>query len=187
MDFELNKNGRSKMQEEARKLYDLPAKILVLKTLKLMFPESRFSYRIVETFQFGDIIMTEKATGIVYLVEVEARNEKDHGKNMRGDHPAVNITLKNNLEKLHQEGKKGFCISVSMADLNKEYASAFYVTLLKDIAVAPKKISYNYRGGYNEYFFKLSNSQVQRYNHDQHKSEYFKIKLNKEQKNDYYN
>ena len=52
MDFELNNNGRSKMQEEARKLYDLPAKILVLKTLKLMFPESRFSYRIVETFQF---------------------------------------------------------------------------------------------------------------------------------------
>ena len=187
MDIELNKNGRAKINKEALRLYDLPAKQLAIRSLKLKYPESRFSYRIVETFQFGDIIMTEKSTGQEYLVEVEARNERDHPKNMIGAFPEVNITLKNNLESLHNEGKKGFCISVNMDDLDKEYASAFYITMLKDIAVAPKKKSYNWRGGYDEYFFKLRNDQAQRFKLDQSTSKYVKINLTHERKNDYYN
>jgi hypothetical protein len=187
MEIELNKNGRAKINKEAHRLYDLPAKKLALRTLKLIYPESEFSYSIVETFQFGDIIMTEKRTGQEHLGEVEARNERDHTKNMIGAFPEVNITLKNNLESLHNAGKKGFCISVNMADLEKEYASAFYITLLKDIAVAPKKKSYNWRGGYDEYFFKLRNDQVQRFKLDQSTYNYSKINLIQEKNNDYYN
>ena len=182
----LNKNGRKYFDQVLYNLYDSPAKTLAINSLKLLYPEPRYSYEPIEKKEFGDFLMIDNEFGDVYLGEVEARNKKDHGRNMIAFYDEVNITLKHNLEQLFLSGKKGFCVSVCMDDLDKEFASEFYVTLLKDIATAPKKKS---RNKYNdeEYFFKLRNEQVKRYVLNSKNVTYDKIKLLKDIKDDYYN
>jgi hypothetical protein len=182
----LNKNGRKYFDQVLYNKYDSSGKTLAINSLKLLYPEPRYSYEPIEKKEFGDFLMTDNEFDDVYLGEVEARNKKDHGRNMIAFYDEVNITLKHNLEKLFLSGKKGFCVSVCMDDLDKEFASEFYVTLLKDIATAPKKKS---RNKYNdeEYFFKLRNEQVKRYVLNSENVTYDKIKLLKDIKNDYYN
>jgi hypothetical protein len=182
----LNKNGRKYFDKVLYNQYNSPGITLAINSLKLLYPEPRYSYEPIEKKQFGDFVMTDNEIGEVYLGEVEARNKKDHGRNMIAYYDEVNITLKHNLEQLFLSGKKGFCISVCMDDLNKEFASEFYVTLLKDIAIAPKKKNPNKHHD-EEYFFKLRNELVKRYVLNSQNVTYDKIKLLKGIKDDYYN
>ena len=182
----LNKNGRKYFDQVLYNKYDSPGKTLAINSLKLLYPEPRYSYLPIEKKQFGDFLMTDNEIGEVYLGEVETRNKRDHGRNMIAYYDEVNITLKHNIEQLFLSGKKGFCISVCEGDLDKDFASEFYVTLLKDIATAPKKKSPNKYHG-EEYFFKLRNELVKRYIFNSQNTTYDKIKLLKGIKNDYYN
>jgi hypothetical protein len=182
----LNKNGRKLHDHKLYKKCDPASKALAIKTLKLKYPEPRYTYKEIENFQFGDILMTDTLTGKIYLVEVESRNDRDFNNNLYAKYPDVNIPLKNNSENLHTSGHKGFCISINMEDFGKDYASAFYITSLKDISTAPKKKSPN-KYNEDEFFYKLKNNQVKRYVFNSQTGSYNKIKLIKGTQVDYYN
>jgi hypothetical protein len=79
--------------------------------------------------------------------------------------PDVNITLKNNVEELQNSGAEGFCISLSMDDLEKPFASEFYISKLSDLKKQFTDVSPNYRNQ-NERFFKLLHHQVVKWVYD---------------------
>ena len=185
---ELNKNGRSMFNKSQYLLNDQPGKLLALNSLKLIFKEPRFSYEIIEDFQFGDIKIIDTFTMKIKLIEVECREPWQHKNNMIGKFSDVNITLKNNVQKLQQNNIEGFCISLSKADFGKPYASEFYITKLSDMTEDCKGISPNYRSS-NEMFYKLLNHQVVKWVYNAELKRYQKLNnyLPRETKNDYYN
>ena len=161
----LNKNGRSKINYQALKEFDEPGKQLAYNTLRKIFKEPEYSYNIVEKYQFGDIELLKRLTNKLAIVEVECRKGWQHKNNMQCKFPDVNITLKNNVEELQANGAEGFCISLSMDDLKKPFASEFYISKLSDLRKQYTDVSPNYRNQ-NEKFFKLLHHQVVKWVYD---------------------
>ncbi len=185
---ELNNNGRSQFDQSQYQLFDEPGKLLAYNTLKLIFEEPRYSYKMIEKPQFGDIELYDSLKGITYLIEVECREPWQHKDNMRGRFPDVNITLKNKTQQLRLNGTKGFCISFSKSDLGKPFASEFYISKLSDLTDDVKGHSPNYRSK-NEMFYKLKNHQVVKWVFDLELNKYIKLNNYKprEYKHDYFN
>ncbi len=177
---QLNKNGRDEMDHEAYILYDTPGKLLAYNTLRKIFKESEYHYDIVEDYCYGDIKLTQKKTQMVIYVETECRTGWQHKKNMQEGFPDTNITLKNGVKKLQESGVKGFCISLSMDDLGKPFATEFYITKLSDLQY--KGPSPNKRNK-DENFFKLLNHQVVKWVYDKNLDKY--VKLNEYKPRDY--
>jgi len=188
----LNKNGRSIINYEALKQFDEPGKQLAYNTLRKIFKEPEYSYNIVEKYQFGDIEISKRLTNKLIIVENEFRTGWQHKNNMQCKFPDVNITLKNNVEKLQKSGAEGFCISLSMDDLEKPFASEFYISKLSDLKKQFTDVSPNYRNQ-NEKFFKLLHHQVVKWVYDFElgiyvkQNEYKPRFYNLETDDDYYN
>jgi hypothetical protein len=188
----LNKNGRSKINYEALKQFDEPGKQLAYNTLRKIFKEPEYSYNIVEKYQFGDIEILKRLTNKLTIVETEFRTGWQHKNNMQCKFPDVNITLKNNVEELQKSGAEGFCISLSMDDLEKPFASEFYISKLSDLKKQFTDVSPNYRNQ-NEKFFKLLHHQVVKWVYDfeleiyVNQNEYKPRFYNMETDDDYYN
>ena len=155
----LNKNGRSSIDYQALKQFDGPGKILAYNTLRKIFKEPDYQYEIVEIYAYGDIKLLNTKTNSISYIEVECRTGWQHKKNMLDGFPDTNITLKNGVKQLQQSGVQGFCISLSMDDLGKPFATEFYITKLSDLSDEFKDVSPNRRNR-NEKFFKLLNHQV---------------------------
>ena len=178
----LNKNGRSKINYQALKQFDEPGKQLAYNTLRKIFKEPEYSYNIVEKYQFGDIELLKRLTNKLAIVEVECRTGWQHRNNMQCKFPDVNITLKNNVEELQASGAEGFCISLSMDDLEKPFASEFYISKLSDLKKQFTDVSPNYRNQ-NEKFFKLLHHQVVKWVYDFELERY--VKQNEYKPRDY--
>ena len=178
----LNKNGRSEINYQALKEFDEPGKQLAYNTLRKIFKEPKYSYDIVEKYQFGDIELTNTSNKKLSIVEVECRKGWQHKNNMLNKFPDVNITLKNNVAELQASGAEGFCISLSMDDLGKPFASEFYVSKLSDLRKEYTDISPNYRNP-KEKFFKLLHHQVVKWVYDFELEKY--VKKNEYKPRDY--
>lgn len=177
---QLNKNGRDEMDHIAYKLYDTPGKQLAYNTLRKIFKEPEYQYDIVEDYCYGDIKLIKTKTDMLLYVEAECRNPDQHKKNMLSEYADTNITLKNGVKKLQESGVRGFCISLSMDDLGKPFATEFYITKLSDLqhtGPSPNKRNQN------EKFFKLLNHQVVKWVYNFELEKY--VKQNKYKPRDY--